>query len=112
MYFGSPSKGKNKDGEGAVDRRGDSHPRSPRQPPSEADVAQDEADVRPQKVTFNLKPRGQVALQQIQAVTGEDKTDSINAALRLYAMVLEAGPDVQLYIVAKPGYGYERVHLP
>jgi hypothetical protein len=74
--------------------------------------AEDEADVSPRKITLNLKPRGQVALAKIQAVTGEDITDAVNDALRLYAMVLGAGPDSQLYIVPHLGDGYQRIHLP
>jgi len=75
-------------------------------------MAEDEADVtRLHKVTFNLKPRAKAALDQIVAMTGEARTDAINDALRLYAMVLQAGPDAKLYIKPRNG-DMERIHLP
>jgi hypothetical protein len=64
------------------------------------------------RITVNLKPRAAAALEQICSYLGEDKTDAVNNALRLYAMVLQAGPSAQLFMITSPGRGYERIHLP
>lgn len=64
------------------------------------------------RITVNLKPRGAVALKQICSYLGEDKTDAVNNALRLYATVLQAGPSAELFMIVSPERGYERIHLP
>jgi hypothetical protein len=74
-------------------------------------MAEDKADVAGGRVTFNLTKRGEWALNSVCSYTGEGKTDAINDSLRLYAMVLGAGPDVQLYIKPRDAQ-LERIHLP
>jgi hypothetical protein len=73
-------------------------------------MAEDEADVSGNRITVNLSKRGLWALGLITSGTGESKTDAVNDALRLYAMVLQAGPDSQLYIKPRNG-DMERIHL-
>jgi hypothetical protein len=63
------------------------------------------------RITMNLSKRAAWAMNLICSATGESKTDAVNDALRLYAAVLQAGPDAQLFI-RKPGEDYERIHLP
>jgi 6-phosphogluconolactonase/glucosamine-6-phosphate isomerase/deaminase len=63
------------------------------------------------RITMNLSKRGMHALDLIVSVTGENKTDAVNAALRLYALVLEGGPQMQLFVRRGDGGNYERVHL-
>jgi len=74
-------------------------------------MAQDEADVSGNRITVNLSKRGLWALNLVASHTGEGKTDAVNDALRVYAMVLQAGPDSRLYIKPRNG-DMERIHLP
>ena len=64
------------------------------------------------RITVSLSRRGEAALNIICSTYGEGKTDAVNNALRLYAMVLQTGPDTQLYVRRHPGAEAERVHLP
>ncbi len=60
------------------------------------------------KITVNLIPRSMTALNTIVALTGDNKTDSINRALQVYAFFQEriaAGDDLVITDgtgVAKP----------
>lgn len=62
------------------------------------------------RVTVNLSLRGEAALQFCQDRTGASGTETINDALRLYAMVLSK-PDAQL-MLQEPGGQVERILLP
>ena len=63
------------------------------------------------RITVNLSKRAAAAMNLICSETGDGKTAAINDALRLYAAVLQAGPDAQLFI-RTPGTDYERIYLP
>ena len=65
-----------------------------------------------QKITMDLSKRGAWALNLICSQTEEGKTDAVNNALRLYAMVLGVSPDVHLYVKAHSEAPLERIHLP
>ena len=62
------------------------------------------------RVTINLSLRGSAALQFCQDKTGGSGTETINDALRLYAMVLSK-PQAQL-LLQEPGGQVERILLP
>lgn len=62
------------------------------------------------RVTINLSRRGTAALQSCQHRVGSSITETINDALRLYAMVLSK-PDAQL-LLQEPGGQVERILLP
>lgn len=56
------------------------------------------------KITVNLIPRAYTALEQVSAATGDNKTESINRAIQLYAWVqrmLDAGESI--HVVSKTG---------
>jgi hypothetical protein len=40
-----------------------------------------------ERVTVNLNARAAAALEQVAAITGETKTDAINRALQVYALL-------------------------
>jgi hypothetical protein len=62
-----------------------------------------------ERVTVNLAPHTSAALERAAEMTGDTKTDTINRALQLYAMLVEVVADGgAVYIREKPGDELER----
>jgi len=64
------------------------------------------------RVTVNLTPRAARALQEAVALTGHNKTDTVNRALQVYTYVeqaLSAGGD--LYVQRSAGGAPERIRV-
>jgi hypothetical protein len=64
------------------------------------------------RVTVNLTARAIAALEQVAAITGESKTDAINRALQVYAMLhrtQEAGGAI--YTRERDGQELERLRV-
>jgi hypothetical protein len=64
------------------------------------------------RVTVNLTPRSVSALERTTRITGDSKTDTINRALQIYALVHEMAErdNGSLRIVHEDGET-ERIHL-
>ena len=64
------------------------------------------------RVTVNLTPRSVAALERTTRLTGDSKTDTINRALQIYALVYEMAErdNGSLRIVHEDGET-ERIHL-
>lgn len=64
------------------------------------------------RVTVNLTPRSVTALERTSRVTGDSKTDTINRALQVYALIQEMAErnNGSLRIVHEDG-STERIHL-
>lgn len=63
------------------------------------------------KITVNLSPRAQRALDEIEDLEGENQTDAVNRALPVYALLLKAirqGKDLALI---PPGGQPEVIHV-
>jgi hypothetical protein len=64
------------------------------------------------RVTVNLTPRSVTALERTSRTTGDSKTDTINRALQVYALIQEMAErnNGSLRIVHEDG-STERIHL-
>jgi hypothetical protein len=64
------------------------------------------------RVTVNLTPRSVAALERTSRVTGDSKTDTINRALQVYALIQEMADrnNGSLRVVHEDGET-ERIHL-
>lgn len=64
------------------------------------------------RVTVNLTPRSVTALERTSRVTGDSKTDTINRALQVYALIQEMAErnNGSLRIMHEDG-STERIHL-
>ena len=62
------------------------------------------------RVTVNLIPKADAALEQAVRLTGYSKTDTINRALQLYAYILDChGKGEEIFV--KKGESLEKVIL-
>lgn len=64
-----------------------------------------------QRVTVNLIPRALGALHATMTRTGDSKTDTINRALQVYALVLELMDGRDHLVVVSPEGVVERVYI-
>lgn len=64
-----------------------------------------------QRVTVNLTPRAAAALDAAAARTGDNRTDVINRALQVYALVLELMDGRDHLVVVSPDGTRERVYI-
>lgn len=64
-----------------------------------------------QRVTVNLIPRAAAALDAAAARTGDNRTDVINRALQVYALVLELMDGRDHLVVVSPDGTRERVYI-
>lgn len=65
-----------------------------------------------ERVTVNLTPRAVAALEQVAAITGETKTDAINRALQVYALLHRTQEDGgAIYIREREGQEMERLRV-
>ncbi|WP_144118344.1 hypothetical protein [Catellatospora sichuanensis] len=72
----------------------------------------DTADSGPTRITFNATGRAVAALDMLVAASRTNRTDAINAALRLAATLLTlAQPNGTLHVLAPDGTTHV-VHLP
>lgn len=62
------------------------------------------------RITLNLSPKADLALQALQTRNGDGITDAVNEAIRLYDFLTRV-PGVRLYVECPPDYVPERVHL-
>jgi hypothetical protein len=66
----------------------------------------------PERVTVNLNGRASDALERAVRITGESKTDSINRALIIYAMLHEAqASNGAVYLRADGNAELERLRI-
>jgi hypothetical protein len=63
------------------------------------------------RVTVNLTAGSKTALDAARAVTGNGQTDAVNAAVRLYALVLAQCDDGSQLAFIRPDGTTERVWL-
>ncbi len=64
------------------------------------------------RITFNATGRTSRSIDALMAVSGDNKTDAINGALRLAATLLAYGrPDGTVHVLAPDGTTHV-VHLP
>lgn len=63
------------------------------------------------KMTANLVPRAVEAMEQARARTGDSRTDTINRALQVYALVLEQMDGRDHLVVEMPDGSRERVYI-
>ncbi|MGC9668485.1 hypothetical protein ACNTMW_18255 [Planosporangium sp. 12N6] len=87
------------------------HPAPDGPPPAGGDAAEAPSNALT-RVTVNLTPRATTALNILTAASADNRTDAINAALRITAVLLRlAHPDGTVHVVAPDG-AIHVVHLP
>lgn len=64
-----------------------------------------------ERVTVNLNHRAAEALERVVALTGETKTDSINRALQVYAMLHELQANNGAVYTREAGAELERLRI-
>lgn len=62
------------------------------------------------KVTVNLTPAAEAALTRLAVVGRDTRTDALNRALRLAALMLDLAPDGH-FTLLQPDGSLDRIHL-